>query len=67
MEKGFGLLAIVFITINILMITGWVKNVIKLTDCDFNAPYKTEVIRVVGILPPVGGIVGWITLEDEKN
>lgn len=66
-DKGFVLLGIVIIAIIILFITGWVKNVIKLTNLDFSAPYKTEIIRVVGVLPPVGGIVGWMTFEEEKD
>lgn len=40
--------------------TGWVMNIYKLTQCDFEAPYKAEVIRVVGIIPPVGAIVGYM-------
>ena len=40
--------------------TGWVKNLIKLTDCDFEAPYKAEVIHVVGLIPPVGMVTGWM-------
>lgn len=40
--------------------TGWVKNIIKLADCDFQTPYKAEVIHAVGILPPVGMITGWM-------
>lgn len=40
--------------------TGWVKNLIKLTNCDFEAPYKAEVIHAVGLVPPVGMITGWM-------
>jgi hypothetical protein len=42
--------------------TGWVKNIIKLADCDFQAPYKAEVIHAIGIIPPVGMITGWLDL-----
>lgn len=42
--------------------TGWVKNLIKLSECDFEAPYKAEVIHVIGILPPVGMVTGWLDL-----
>lgn len=40
--------------------TGWVKNIIKLSSCDFEAPYKAEVIHGIGIIPPVGMITGWL-------
>lgn len=42
--------------------TGWVKNIIKLANCDFEAPYKAEVVHAVGIIPPVGMITGWLDL-----
>jgi len=42
--------------------TGWVKNLIKLTECDFQAPYKAEVVHAVGIIPPVGMVTGWLDL-----
>ena len=42
--------------------TGWVKNIIKLSNCDFVGPYKCEVIHAVGIFPPVGMITGWLNV-----
>jgi len=42
--------------------TGWVKNLIKLSDCDFEAPYKAEIIHTVGLIPPVGAITGWLNV-----
>tara|TARA_R110000851_G_scaffold313298_1_gene474845 strand:- start:38 stop:217 length:180 start_codon:yes stop_codon:yes gene_type:complete len=55
-------IAIVGLIVFILAGTGWVKNIIKLSECDFEAPYKAEVIRVIGVIPPVGAVVGWIDL-----
>lgn len=46
----------------LVMGTGWVKNLIKLTECDFEAPYKAEVIHYIGIVPPVGMVTGWLDL-----
>lgn len=52
--------------INILIIvvigTGWVKNLIKLSECDFEPSYKAEVIHTIGLIPPVGAITGWLNL-----
>lgn len=42
--------------------TGWIMNIYKLTNCDFEAPYKAEVIRVIGIVPTIGAIVGYMDL-----
>jgi hypothetical protein len=44
----------------IIIGTGWVKNIIKLSDCDFEPSYKAEVIHLVGLIPPVGMITGWM-------
>jgi hypothetical protein len=41
---------------------GWVKNVIKLANCDFEAPYKAEVGHTVGLIPPVGMVTGWLDM-----
>ena len=60
-------LGIVGLALVVIIGTGWVKNIVKLTDCDFESPYKTEVIRVIGILPPVGAVVGWMTIGEENN
>jgi len=61
-QKGFTLTEIIIFIVLALAFTGWVKNIIKLSDCDFEAPYKAEVIHVLGILPPVGMITGWLDM-----
>ena len=50
------------IQIAILLVVGagWVKNIIKLSNCDFQAPYKAEVIYGIGLIPPVGMVTGWL-------
>ena len=35
---------------------GYVANIVKLCGCDFQAPYKAEVIRGVGVVVPVVGV-----------
>lgn len=63
MRKTFiikGIFGILVFLLAIGILIGWVKNIIKLTECDFEPSYKAEIIRIVGIFPPVGGIVGWM-------
>ena len=60
-------LAVVALVVVVIIGTGWVKNIVKLSDCDFASPYKTEVIRVIGILPPVGAVVGWMDIGEENK
>ena len=61
--KAYVLLAPLLLLV-VLLITGWVKNIILLSECDFEAPYKAEVIRTVGIIPVVGMVTGWIEIDD---
>lgn len=50
------------------LLAGWVFNLIALIDCDFEAPYKAEIIRGVGVVAaPVGGVVGYFDIEDGEN
>jgi hypothetical protein len=40
---------------------GWIKDIIKLSNCDFKEPYKAEVIYGVGaVIPFVGAVTGWM-------
>ena len=44
---------------------GYLDNIFQLTECDFEPPYKCEVIRSVGVfVPPVGIIVGYVSIDD---
>ena len=42
---------------------GYVSNIVKLIDCDFKPSYKCEIIRVVGLVPVVGMITGYMSNE----
>jgi hypothetical protein len=44
--------------------SGYVMNIYKFAKCDFEAPYKAEVIRGVGIFIPYGIVTGWMDIED---
>ena len=57
-------IALVQVVIGAVVITGYVKNIVKLSNCDFKAPYKAEVIHAIGIVPPVGCITGWLSIDD---
>jgi len=55
-------LIITQIIIVLIIGTGWIKNIIKLSECDFESPYKAEVIHGIGIIPPIGMITGWLNV-----
>ncbi len=53
-------IAIAYITLIVIIFTGWASNLYKLTQCDFKAPFKAEVIHAVGVVPIVGAFTGWM-------
>jgi hypothetical protein len=47
---------------------GWISNVIALCRLDFEAPYKAEVVRSIGVFfPPVGMVAGYMTFAEERK
>ena len=37
----------------------WIGNLYKLTQCDFEKPYKCEIIHAVGIIPVASIVTVW--------
>lgn len=54
------LVTVIGLVVTLAMAAGWIANLIKLVNCDFEAPYKCEVVHLAGLIPPVGMIVGWM-------
>lgn len=44
-------------------IGGYGYNAYKLTQCDFESPYKCEVIHAVGMLPPFWVAAVWFDTD----
>lgn len=58
----FGL--VVFIVVAFGAVS-WGKNIYEVTQCDFEAPYKCEVLRIIGVPAfPVGVVVGFMDLGE---
>lgn len=62
--KPYLRIPIAAVIVFVLAFAGWVQNIVKLTQVDGKAPYKAEIIRVIGIVPPIGAIVGWLHIPD---
>lgn len=55
-----------WIIVFILCFLGWGINLVKFANSDFEAPYKSEVIRGVGVfIPPVGIVAGYLHIEGD--
>jgi hypothetical protein len=56
----------IFLLIYFLIIFGWARNIYLLAQCNFTQPFKTEVIRGVGIVIfPIGAVTGYISMNDD--
>lgn len=62
-RKGFTIVELGISAMVMVAIFGfgcWVMNLVKLCKCDFDAPYKGEVIHAVGVfVPPTAVITVW--------
>jgi hypothetical protein len=48
----------------VLLGVGWMMNCYKFTQLDFKSPVKAEVLRGIGLFPPIGAVMGWISIDD---
>lgn len=68
MDKTFTVLRVAQLGITLFFAIGWAANFIYLCHCDFQPPYKVEILRTVGVLvPPIGGVLGWVSIEDDSQ
>lgn len=66
-DRGYTIIevfAVLWLIVGLFSVIGWGKDIYKLIHCDFEAPYKAEICYGVGLIPPVGAIMGWINIED---
>lgn len=63
--SGVGFIFMVVLVVGI--IGGYLGNIYKLINSDFEDPYKSEIIRGIGVFPPIGVIVGWMDIGDENT
>ena len=55
-SKTFGCAVLLWIIFGI----AWAVNLVKFIQCDFDAPYKEEIIHAVGIIfPPTAILTAW--------
>lgn len=59
LEKGFTLISAIIIAVNLFAAGCWIGNVVKLIRCDFQEPYKGEIVHVIGLMPYASIITVW--------
>jgi hypothetical protein len=59
---------IVSVALFVFMVGGWGLNIYKLFSCDFEAPYKTEIVRGISLFAfPIASITGWMDVGEENE
>lgn len=59
---------LIYVTLVIALLVGWAQSIVGFVNCDFESPYKCEAVYGIGILVPIiGGVVGWMHIEDGKK
>jgi hypothetical protein len=44
----------------------WVMNLVKFSECDFEAPYKCEIIHGAGLIPMAAWVTAWMDMEEPQ-
>lgn len=57
---------IIQLVLLIFFIIGEVKCIKKAIRCDWEEPYKAEIIYTVGACTGLGGIIGYFNIDDTK-
>ena len=67
-QNGFTLIEIIFVLVVVVGFGSWVTNLVKFTNCDFESPYKCEVIHGAGVfVPPLSVITAWFSSDSTGN
>lgn len=53
------IIEIITVAIYAICLLSWPLNVYRLIKCDFEAPYKGEVIHAIGIFTPTCIVTAW--------
>lgn len=61
--KEFGILTvIIIISLWLGALSGYILGAYKLASCDFEPPYKAEILYGVGAISGLNAIFGWFNL-----
>lgn len=61
-----GLIVWLFVlAFKVCMFIGWILSIYKAVTCNWEPVGKAEVIYTVGAVTPLGGVIGWLDIEDK--
>jgi len=56
---------IIYAVTFLITLTAFGINIKKLTECDFESPYKCEIIHGIGLFPPFSLFTVWYKSENK--
>ena len=59
-RRGFTVIQLLIVILLVFGLYGWGSNLYKFASCDFEAPYKAEIIHGIGLVPVVGIFTGYM-------
>jgi len=63
-QKGYTITELLLLIAIIAVIGSYLVNVIKFTQCDFEAPYQCEIVHGAGLLPlPIAPLTVWFSSD----
>lgn len=57
--------ALFIIAVIAAIVASWAVNIWKLTNCDFQAPYRCETVHALGIIPVISPVVVWVGTDGD--
>ena len=56
-SRAEDLIILIITSIYILLAASWINNAIKLSECDFEANYRCELIHSIGLIIPQASLI----------
>lgn len=50
--------------LGVILGLGWAMNLIKFLSLNFESPYRAEMIRLLGVITPLGTVIGYLHIVD---
>ena len=62
--KGLLMAQVLFL---LVVLISWGVNVYRFAECDFESPYKCEIIHAVGVIPIASVVTVWFDDDGDKE
>lgn len=64
MQKGFTIIEVMILVVVLFVGGAFIKNIANFCSCNFEAPYKAEVLYGAGIFTPTFLVTAFMDIED---